>query len=275
MEEEGRVSVSELARRLGVSEVTIRKDLAALEAEQRLIRTHGGAIAAERTQAELAFDIRERQQRAEKQAIGAAAAAMVVPAESIALDASTTALQVARRLRKIRELTVMTNGLNIAAELATEPRITVLVPGGRVRWEAFSLVGAYGDTLVSRINIQRAFLGAVGFTLDTGLTEVTEEEAAIKRAIVGSAREVVAVIDHTKWGRVGIATFATVDEIDLIITDTSAPIDMVEAARARGIDVMQAAPLDQSSATGGAATARLAGDLRARQRSTLRRRATT
>lgn len=273
MEEAGRVSVAELARHLGVSEVTIRKDLAALEAEQRLIRTHGGAIAAERTRAELAFDVRERQQRGEKQAIGASAAAMISPGESIALDASTTALEVARRLRNIRELTVMTNGLNIAAELATEPRITVLVPGGRVRWEAFSLVGAYSDKLFSHVNIQRAFLGAVGFTIETGLTEVTEEEAAMKRAIVSAARHVVAVIDHTKWGRVGVATFAPVDDVDLIITDTAAPADMVDAARARGVEVVQAEPLTQPHPSDVAATARLAGDVRARRRATLRRRA--
>lgn len=239
MEEKGRVSVAELARRLGVSQVTIRKDLESLESEQRLIRTHGGAIAAERSAAELAFEIRERRERGEKQAIGAAAAAMVASGDSIALDASTTALHMARHLRAHTELSVLTNGLHIAAELAALPGISVLMPGGRVRWEAFSLVGSWGDALLSGVNIQRAFVGATGFTLEAGLTDVTEEEAALKRHIVAAARHVIAMIDHTKWDRVGVATFCPLEQISLIITDTAAPARLVATIRERGIEVVQ------------------------------------
>jgi DeoR family transcriptional regulator of aga operon/DeoR family fructose operon transcriptional repressor len=247
MEEHGRASVADLASRFGVSQVTIRKDLELLEADQRLIRTHGGAIASERSQAELAFEIRERRQRGEKQAIGAAAASMVASGDSIALDASSTALHLARNLRAHTELSVVTNGLHIAAELAALPGITVLMPGGRLRWEAFSLVGSWGDVLLSGVNIQRAFLGATGFTLEAGLTDVTEEEAAIKRHIVAAARQVIAVIDHTKWDRVGVATFCPLERISLIITDTSAPARLVAAARERGVEVLQVEPVAQSA----------------------------
>jgi DeoR family transcriptional regulator of aga operon/DeoR family fructose operon transcriptional repressor len=242
MDQHGRASVADLALRFGVSQVTIRKDLESLEADQRLIRTHGGAIASERSQAELAFDIRERRQREEKQAIGAAAAAMVASGDSIALDASTTALHLAWNLRQHTELSVVTNGLHIAAELAALPGITVLMPGGRLRWEAFSLVGSWGDVLLSGVNIQRAFLGATGFTLETGLTDVTEDEAAIKRQMVAAAREVIAVIDHTKWDRVGVATFCALERISLVITDTAAPAELVAGVRARGIEVLQVEP---------------------------------
>jgi DeoR family transcriptional regulator of aga operon/DeoR family fructose operon transcriptional repressor len=240
--EDGSVSVARLAGRLNVSEVTVRKDLAWLEERHQLVRTHGGAMAAGRRSSELAFEVRQGLNRAEKEAIGAAAAAMVHDGESICLDASTTALEVARNLRGRTELTIVTNGLRIAAELAGLPGITVLMPGGRVRWEAFSLVGTWGEALFHRVNIQRAFLGAVGFTLEESLTDVTDEEAQAKRAMVGAAREVIALIDHTKWGRVAFATFCGLDSISRVITDTRAPRDMVDPVRERGIRVDMVRP---------------------------------
>ena len=123
------------------------------------------------------------------------------------MDASTTALSVARQLKARggwSQLTVITNGLRIASELAGHPGITVLMLGGRVRWEALSVVGQLGDGLFSRINVQKAFLGAAGFTLESGLADATEEEAQIKRSMVAAAREVIAIVDHTKWERRGV-----------------------------------------------------------------------
>lgn len=235
--QDGSVSVAALAGRLNVSEVTVRKDLAWLEERQHLVRTHGGAMAAGRRSSELAFEVRQALNRPEKEAIGAAAAALVHDGESICLDASTTALEVARHLKGHTELTIVTNGLRIAAELAGLPGLTVLMPGGRVRWEAFSLVGTWGEPLFRNVNIQRAFVGAVGFTLEQSLTDVTEEEAQAKRAMVGAAREVVALIDHSKWGRVAFATFCDLDQITRVITDVRAPRPMIDDVRARGIRV--------------------------------------
>lgn len=237
LEHEGRVSVGELARHLGVSEVTVRKDLDWLEARQRLVRTHGGALATNARSSELAFEVRESLNRAAKDAIGQAAAAMVENGESICLDASTTALAVARHLKSRTELTVVTNGVRIAAELAGVQGITVLMPGGRFRWEAFSLVGAWGLPLFSRINIRRAFVGAAGFTLEEGLTDIMEEEAQLKGAMVEAAREVVAIIDYSKWSRVASATFCRIESVSRIITDEQAPAPMVESVRSRGIPV--------------------------------------
>jgi DeoR/GlpR family transcriptional regulator of sugar metabolism len=244
VDELGRVSVLDLSQRFGVSEVTIRKDLAWLEANERVLRTHGGALPARGQPAETGFDVRQRQQRAEKAAIGRAAAALVRDGESIALDASTTALQVARHLAGTHELTVVTNGLRVANELADRPGVTVLMPGGRLRWAAVSLVGGWGASLLEHVNIQRAFLGAAGFDLRSGLTDVTEEEAQMKRSMAAAARQVVAVIDHTKWDKTGFATFASVDEVGLVITDGLAPAELVREARALGIDVLQVPAAD-------------------------------
>jgi DeoR family transcriptional regulator of aga operon/DeoR family fructose operon transcriptional repressor len=240
VEEHGRVLVTDLAAQFGVSAVTIRKDLLALEGEHRLHRTHGGAIARDRSRPELAFEIRERLQPNEKFQIGAAGAALVEDGDSIVMDASTTALSVARQLKARggwSQMTVITNGLRVASELAGHPGITVLMLGGRVRWEALSVVGQLGDGLFSRINVQKAFLGAAGFTLESGMADATEEEAQIKRAMVLAAREVIAIVDHTKWERTAFATFCETDQIGLVITDERAPDSMVRDLATRGVEV--------------------------------------
>lgn len=240
VEEHGRARVRDLAAQFGVSSVTIRKDLLTLELDGRVVRAHGGAIVPDRSRPELAFEIRERLQQDEKLRIGAAAAAIVEDGESIVMDASTTALAVARRLKARggwSQLTVVTNGLRLAAELAGAPGITVLMLGGRVRWEALSVVGQLGDGLFSRINVQTAFVGAAGFTIEAGLSDATDEEAQIKRAMVAAAREVVAIVDHTKWERTAFATFARIDEVTRIFSDDGAPADMVATLVRRGTDL--------------------------------------
>jgi DeoR/GlpR family transcriptional regulator of sugar metabolism len=256
IEEHGRARVSDLSERFGVSSVTIRKDLAALELEGRLVRTHGGAVAASRAGAERAFDVRERLQRAEKEAIGREAASMVSDGESIALDASTTALALARHLKARGgwlHLTVITNGLRIAAELAGHPGITVAMPGGFVRWEALSVVGPLGEGLFEKVNIHKAFMGAAGFTLEAGLSDATEEEAQIKRAMVAAAVEVTAVIDRSKWGHAALATFCRTDRISRVVTDAPADSDLVDALARAGIPLVDAIATEIGSTESGAA----------------------
>jgi DeoR/GlpR family transcriptional regulator of sugar metabolism len=240
IEENGRARAVDLAQRFGVSAFTIRKDLDLLEASGRVLRAHGGAIATEGSRPESAFELRERLRRAEKDAIGAAAAATVVDGESICLDASTTALAVARHLRRRTgwvHLTVITNGLRIASALADSSGIMVAMPGGFVRWEALSLVGQLGDAVFSRVNIQKAFLGAAGFTLESGLSDATEEEAQIKGFMAASAREVIGIVDSSKWGRAAFATFCRTDGITRVICDDGAPEEMVSALRDRELGV--------------------------------------
>jgi len=240
VEEHGRARVAELSGLFGVSGVTIRKDLDLLEQRGRLVRTHGGAVVAGGTGAERAFDIRERLQRPEKDAIGRAAAAMVVDGESIALDASTTALAMARHLAARGgwlHLTVITNGLRIAAELAGHPGISVAMPAGFVRWEALSLVGPLSEGLFDKVNIQRAFMGAAGFSLEAGLTDATEEEAQIKRLFATTATEVVGLVDHTKWDRAAFATFCPTASLAAVVADADAPEPIAAALRSRGINV--------------------------------------
>ncbi|MBV9229993.1 MAG: DeoR/GlpR transcriptional regulator, partial [Chloroflexi bacterium] len=195
LDEQQRVTVPELSRLFSVSEVTIRKDLAWLEEQRLLVRTHGGAIPVTTTPAEMGFDVRERLQHSEKERIGAAAASFVQDGDTISLDASTTAHAMAHFLKDKRELTVVTNGLRIGMELLNNPGISVLIPGGMLRQESFSLVGTWGTTVLQQVHIKTAFVGARGFTLTEGLTDVNSEEIKLKRAIAEMAKDVIAIID--------------------------------------------------------------------------------
>jgi DeoR/GlpR family transcriptional regulator of sugar metabolism len=242
VEEHGRARVTELAERFGVSNVTIRKDLDALADRGRVMRTHGGALAARVRRQDLTYEVRDQMQREEKAAIGALAADLVSDGESIIVDASTTGLYLARELMHRgagQSITLVTNSIRIASELAVRPDISVLLMGGRVRGRSMSLVGQLGDAVLGRVNVQKAFLGAAGFTLEEGLTETTEEEALIKRAMVAAAREVYAIVDSSKWGRVASATFCRLEAIHGVVTDAGAPDEMVAELEGRDIVVVQ------------------------------------
>jgi DeoR/GlpR family transcriptional regulator of sugar metabolism len=233
----GRASVSELAERFGVSEVTIRGDLRALARRELILRTHGGAVPIGWGMRELSLADRSRQQVAEKERIGWAAAAMVADGEAIILDSSSTALAVARHLKQHRDLTILTNSLAVAREMLDAPGVTVVMPGGTVRRDMASLTGGHGLEVYRQFNIYKGFFGATGISLPEGLTDVSLGEADVKRPFVAMCREVVAVLDATKWGRVGVASFAAPDSIDGIITDVNAPVELVEQVCALGIEV--------------------------------------
>jgi DeoR/GlpR family transcriptional regulator of sugar metabolism len=162
--------------------------------------------------------------------------------ESIIIDASTTGLYLARELRQRtvgQSLTIVTNSIRLATELSIRPDMTVLLMGGRVRGRSLSLVGQLGDAVLARVNVQKAFLGAAGFTLEEGLTETTEEEAQIKRAMVAAAREVYALVDNSKWGRVASATFCRTEELSGVFTDAGASPKIVATLERKGIKVTQ------------------------------------
>jgi DeoR/GlpR family transcriptional regulator of sugar metabolism len=238
VEEEGRVSVAELAERFQVSAVTIRSDLATLEGHGYLLRTHGGAMARPTGATVPAFSLRQTVNAAEKQRIGRTAAALVHDGDSIILDDSTTAWQVARHLKDHRELTVVTNSLYIALEFVDTPGVTVVMTGGTLRSVSASLVGDQGDCLLEGYHVQKGFFGVRGLTLEEGLTDPDQYGVEMKRRMVERSREVIVIADASKWNRLSFATFATLDQVNQIITDQGAPADMVRALQDRGIQVM-------------------------------------
>jgi DeoR/GlpR family transcriptional regulator of sugar metabolism len=236
--EAGRVSVAELSQGFGLSEVTIRQDLQALADGNLLLRTHGGAIAANATREYLSLNLRRQQQVQEKAHIGAAAAALIRDGDAIFLDSSSTALAIALCLKDRRYLTVVTNGLEVAQELLDAGGVEVFVIGGRLRRDTASLVGTAGLDILRHVNLRRGFFGSHGITPEEGLTDVSSDEAELKRPVVDACREVVAVVDRTKWGRVGVASFASAAQITKVITDRDAPRDLVDQIRSCGADVI-------------------------------------
>ncbi len=236
--EHGRVSVTDLSERLGVSEVTIRTDLQALAEQQLVIRTHGGAIPAGNGRNELALTLRRQRQVEEKSRIGAACAALIPNDSAVVLDSSSTALAIVRHLKEHHRLTIITNSLAVSQEMLDAPGVTVVMPGGTLQPETASLIGTAGIEPLRRFNIQQGFFGAHGLNLPEGLTDVSPEEAEVKRELLGLCRRKIAVVDATKWGRVGLATFARLEEFEAVITTATAPAEAIAQVEALGVEVI-------------------------------------
>lgn len=233
----GQLSVTELSRKLDISEVTIRHDLQALSDQGFLLRTRGGAVSTNKLP-EFSFHVRQQQYAAQKRRIGKAAAALVHHGDTIFLDASTTAHAVIPYLKRYPELTVITNSLKAAMAFLDSPQIQVILTGGYLRRESISLVGMKFEKMLSDINIQTGFFGARGLTIDNGLTDVNINEVETKRKIVDSCHQVVCVVDSRKCGKVAAYTFAGLDQVNTIITDRDAPKNLIRQIRERRIKVV-------------------------------------
>jgi DeoR/GlpR family transcriptional regulator of sugar metabolism len=186
---------------------------------------------------ELALGLRRQRQVKEKGRIGAAGAAMVEDGDAIFLDSSSTSLAIAHHLRRHRHTTVVTNSLEVAHELLDAQGIDLIMLGGMLQQATASFVGAYGLDAIEGLNLQKGFFGAHGISLDAGLTDVSPDEAAVKRPLVARCRQVIAVLDATKWGRIGVASFAELRRIHRVITDARAPEELVRQVQAAGIIV--------------------------------------
>jgi DeoR/GlpR family transcriptional regulator of sugar metabolism len=232
-----RSSVVELSQVLGVSEVTVRKDLDVLESQGLLTRVHGGAVASGRGRLELYFATREQQHLDEKRRIAQAAAALVRSGQRIFLDASTTALQVARLIKDREGLIVVTNGLYTALELNFCDGITTIVVGGTMRRRSSSLVGSLNVNALQRLRVDIGFFGARSVSANDGMMEADLDEAQLKQHMVNAASIVVGIVDSSKFGGVAFSAFALPEEIDRIITDDRASAQIVAGLRAKDIMV--------------------------------------
>ena len=240
LEENGRVSVDELTLQFGVSKVTVRNDLAKLEEDGVVLRTHGGAIAlaADSDRADPLFLDRQFINQVVKKRIGKAAGSLIDDGDTVLIDNGTTALYIARQLRRFTDLTVVTNCLPIAIELESRPGITVMVIGGMIHSGAMALVGEWANDNLEKINVDKAFLTSKGITSAEGLTDINTLIVETKRRMVEAAKEVIAVVDHSKWGRVAFASFADIEQLDTVITDKDAPEILVAEVRQAGVDVV-------------------------------------
>src|SRR6476469_1688405 len=230
-------SVADLSQILGVSEVTVRKDLDQLEAQGLLTRVHGGAVISGRGRLEHYFAAREQEHSAEKRRIAQAAAARIHSGQRIFLDASTTALHVARLITDRADLVVVTNGLYTALELTFSADITTIVVGGTMRYRSSSLVGSFNYESLHRLRLDLGVFGAHAVTARDGLMEADLDEAQLKQLMVSVSADVVAVVDSCKFGDMSFSVFAQPHEIRRIVTDSGAQPATVDALRAQGIAV--------------------------------------
>lgn len=237
LNEAGRCRVIDLARKLAVSEVTVRQDLDVLEKQGLLSRTHGGAILIAKRGYERSFNIEESAFQEEKARIGQAAAGLVSDGETIILDVGTTVTEIARNLQMRKGLTVVTNALNIAMLLEKAPEITVLVTGGTLRSKQHSLVNPFGQFILERIQVDVAFIGVNGVEAEHGVTNVNMAEAEMKTLFLKAARRRILVADSSKIGNVALAKVADLRDIDLLITDEQADPEEVARLVEKGLDI--------------------------------------
>jgi DeoR/GlpR family transcriptional regulator of sugar metabolism len=234
------VQVSELSEAFAVSEVTVRQDLAHLAEQGLVARVRGGVRALPRAQSELAFDARLRLQAEQKRAMARLAFSLVADGESVALDSSTSAYYLALELRRRRELVVVTNGLLIAAALADAPGVTVLLTGGMLRQAAMSVVGDLAAQVLHSTRIDKGFFGARGLSLERGLLDLNPDEVRFKQQMVAACERVIGLFDGTKWQRSALLSFVPAERVDAIVTDATAPGELVERWRERGVEVYTA-----------------------------------
>jgi DeoR family transcriptional regulator, aga operon transcriptional repressor len=234
---DGTVLVRDLARRFGTSQITIRKDLEVLHSQGRVHRTHGGALTVE-SGAILDPTLRDKEKlhRKEKARIAEAAARMVEEGHSILLDSGTTTTAIARSLRGFRQLTVITNAVNIAAELSGT-QVEVILTGGTVRTNSFSLVGPLAEDSLRQLSADILFLGVDGFDIKLGLSTPNLLEAKVNKVMMAIARKIVAVCDSSKFGRRAMSAIAPVSAIHHVITDKRVSKSDLRKLRQAGVEV--------------------------------------
>lgn len=232
------VRVNALAADFGVSAVTIRNDLDELAGQGLLRRTHGGAVEASPVRLEHAIEVSSQENAAAKQAIGHAAANLIRSGDTIILDVGSTTTELAKALPDtLQDVTVVTNGLNIALLLERHPGITVIVTGGTLRALQHSLVNPYATRILQEINADKAFLGCNGVDITRGFTNTNVHEADIKHTMTQAARSVIFLADSSKIGHTSTARIAPLNVADELITDEYVSPEHVQALQANGLKV--------------------------------------
>lgn len=244
---QGRVGVNELAELFSITQETVRRDLATLEETNQLRRVHGGAVGTDRlTRSEQSLSERQTQHLDEKQRIAAAALALIphAPTASVLLDSGTTTAALAELLagwapaNTDDELLVITNSLPTAASLSTNNHLLLDIVGGRVRGLTSAVVGARATEQLGALRPDVAFIGTNGIHANFGLSTPDPVEAATKTAMVKAARQVVVLADATKLGTETLVRFATLEDIDTLVTTSSPDAELAEALAAAGVEVV-------------------------------------
>lgn len=237
-ESKGKVGVEELAQKLNVSQVTIRNDLNALNSKGLVVRARGGAVASNRLTRELSVQERHKDKLSVKRRLGRAVADLIGnEVRTIALDSGTTTEEVALCLLDYRDLTVVTNGLNVAAALARAQHIEILVTGGILRTRSLSFFGKHAEYGLRHIHFDKLVLGADGIDTRVGVTSHFAQEASLSRRMCNMASEIILVADSSKFGRRCSHIICRFDRIDTLVTDAGIPRDIVRQLAHEGVNL--------------------------------------
>ena len=235
----GILSVHELTKRLKISPSTVRRDLIELEEEGEILRTLGGARYGQHT---LVLDADARTRAVhnieQKERIGAKAAAMVMDAGCLILDAGTTTLEVARHLNPTKSLRVITDSIEIAYELRNRENVSVLVTGGILNSDAYNLYGGFAEQMLRSMHAQVCVMGAIGVTAKEGLTKHDIEALPIRHRMVEISRQLICVADSSKFGVTGLVSVCDIDRLNTIITDEGISTDLKKTFESLGVSVI-------------------------------------
>ncbi|MCJ7842313.1 DeoR/GlpR family DNA-binding transcription regulator [Lederbergia sp. NSJ-179] len=238
VDEKGSIRVSELSQIFKVTEETIRRDLEKLEAEGKLQRSHGGAVSVKQEgQIELPYFEREIRNVKEKMAVADVAIKHVANNDRIILDASTTAWYMAKRLPDM-PLTVITNSMQVALELSTREKITVISSGGTLLSKSLSFVGQLAIQAIEPYHVNKAFISCQGIHIERGISDSNELQSLVKRKMIEIADEVYLLADYTKFGIQAFSRIAPLEMIHSIITDSKTDQDFIRALQEMNIEVI-------------------------------------
>jgi DeoR/GlpR family transcriptional regulator of sugar metabolism len=234
----GRAKVNELSQLFNASAVTIRHDLNELHQRGLVVRSHGGAMLPDTILREPPVLERLKEHSDEKQRIGARAAGLINDGETIILDSGTTTLEIARHLKKKQGLHVITNGVNIAAELLDARDVQTFIIGGTVRGESASISGRFSEEMFDQFSADKLFLSGAGCDLEFGVSGANLEETMVNRAMLRISREIILVADASKFSKRSMTRIAPFSEIDTVISDTGLDEEIQAKLRAMGCNLI-------------------------------------
>ncbi|MCY6483384.1 DeoR/GlpR family DNA-binding transcription regulator [Clostridium aestuarii] len=239
LEKDNSVKVSKLTKLFNVSIETVRRDLEYLEKEGLLKRVYGGAVLKEVNSKQLSFQSRKKEYIEEKNEIAEVAAGFVTEDQSIAMDAGTTNLEIIKVLKKkFERLTILTNSLMIANELADMDKYTVILTGGIIKNDEFSLVGAIAESNISNFNIDTAFINVNGISLKDGITDCMFEQLQIQKKMIEVSQKVIILADSSKFDTVSLLKICDLDQVNMIVTDSKLKQNVFEKYTRNGIEVV-------------------------------------
>jgi len=236
----GRAKVNELAHRFSTSAVTIRNDLNELHLRGLVLRSHGGAVLPETILRESPVNERLKSHVEEKRRIGAIAASLIHDGGTIILDSGTTTLEIARQIKNKQGLQVITNGVNVAAELLDARGVQTFIVGGTVRGDSASIVGRSTEELFEQFSADKLFLSGAGCDPDFGVSGANVDETMVNRAMLRISREIILVADASKFSKRSMARIAPFSEIDTVISDSSLRVEMQQKLLSLGCNLMLA-----------------------------------